>query len=96
MSSRIRRAGHAVRLADARLTFIGCIARDVKRTLGPAYWSDFFVKALNERYDVFVFLERGGPIGAFLHATGMNGDVAGTHSSNSMMIEKTGDTGDAL
>ncbi|VDP53861.1 unnamed protein product [Heligmosomoides polygyrus] len=43
---------------------------------------------------LFVSLERGGSIGPLWHATGTNGDAAGTHSSNSMINGTTGDTGE--
>ncbi|VDP46740.1 unnamed protein product [Heligmosomoides polygyrus] len=41
---------------------------------------------------LFVSLERGGSIGALWHATGTNGDAAGSRSSKSMINGTTGDT----
>ncbi|VDP13275.1 unnamed protein product [Heligmosomoides polygyrus] len=54
-------------------------------------WSNFFVKALNERYALRVPLV----IGALWHTIGRDGDAAGSRSGNSMMNETTGDTGDS-
>ncbi|VDP09013.1 unnamed protein product [Heligmosomoides polygyrus] len=44
---------------------------------------------------LFVHLERGGSIGALLHATVTNGDAAGACSSKSMINETAPDTSDA-
>ncbi|VDM62438.1 unnamed protein product [Angiostrongylus costaricensis] len=53
--SKIRRAGHAMRMKDNRWkrAVSGWILRDVKRTAGrsSSTWSEFFAKSLAERYD---------------------------------------------
>ncbi|VDP29720.1 unnamed protein product [Heligmosomoides polygyrus] len=92
--SKIVWAGHVMRFADTHCTRVvtDWIPRDVKRTPGrpPTRWSNFIVKALNDRYDV-MSLERGGFIGALWHATGTNGDPAGARSSKSTINGTTGD-----
>ncbi|KAE9420070.1 hypothetical protein Angca_005963, partial [Angiostrongylus cantonensis] len=52
--SKIRWAGHVMRMNDNRWTraVSDWISRDVKRTAGrsPTRWSEFFTKSLEERY----------------------------------------------
>ncbi|VDO69306.1 unnamed protein product [Heligmosomoides polygyrus] len=94
--SKIRWAGPVMRFADTRTRAVtDWIPRDVKRTPGKPTngWSDFFVEALNDRYDT-LSLEQGGSIGALWHATGANGHAEGARSSKSIISGTTGNTGD--
>uniref|UniRef100_A0A7I4YL73 Transposase n=1 Tax=Haemonchus contortus TaxID=6289 RepID=A0A7I4YL73_HAECO len=85
---------HVMRYRPLGQAVTDWIPRDVKRT--PARWSDFFTKALNERNDNSVSLERVLFIGLIWLVTGTNGDVTGARLRISTINGATGDTGEVI
>ncbi|KAJ1359650.1 hypothetical protein KIN20_018424 [Parelaphostrongylus tenuis] len=72
------------------------IPRDAKRFEGisATRWSDFFTKAIEERYDAQRIPRERRAYWTTLAAAGKNGGVAGTRSSHSTINGTIGDKGE--